>query len=109
LLRTIAYISHDATVAILCLQERCPDSHALLLDKADDYGFVVDDISKQVFEECDSCRFGKDLDCKLLQLTIGASKPRTRSTKKREEEHATILISRDKKPKRHRRDNDSTK
>jgi hypothetical protein len=99
LLRTIAYISHDATVAILCLQERCPDSHALLLDKADDYGFVVEDISKQVFEECDSCRFGKDLDCTLLLFTRIQVTSKTHTKKRRKEENLTSLMSRDKQPK----------
>jgi hypothetical protein len=100
LLQTMAYLCHDATVVILCLQERCLDSHALLLDKANDYGFAIKDITVQVLEECESCWFGQDLDCKLLQFTTSASKTRTKSSnKKRRNKDTSKIKSRDKNPK----------
>jgi Lysine methyltransferase len=100
LLRTMEYLCHDMTVMILCLQERCPDSHALLLDKSSDYGFVIEDISEQVFEECDSCKFGKELDCKLLQFTTSASKTNSKKKRKdKKEENPRRIVSRGKKAK----------
>jgi predicted nicotinamide N-methyase len=73
LLQTMEYLCHDKGTAILCLQERCPDSHALLLDKANQYGFIIDDVSECVFDDYRPCRFGRDLDCKILQFTRDSS------------------------------------
>lgn len=83
LLQTMEYLLCPTTgVAVLCLQERCPDSHALLLEKASTYGFEIDDFSEGVFDEYPSCQFGRDLDCKLLKFR---RKPSSLKKKKRKE------------------------
>jgi hypothetical protein len=69
LLQTMSYLSHSKTKAYLCLQERCKDSHQLLLDKAKDYGFQIDDISDYV-TSLPSCEWGKELDCCVLKFTV---------------------------------------
>jgi hypothetical protein len=69
LLRTMSYLAHSKTKAYLCLQERCKDSHQLLLDKAKDYGFQIDDISDYV-TSLPSCEWGKELDCCVLKFTV---------------------------------------
>jgi predicted nicotinamide N-methyase len=69
MLQTMDYLSHDDTYAILCVQERCADAHALLLEKAKEYRFKIQDISEQVYDEYCSCAWGRDLDCKLLEFT----------------------------------------
>jgi hypothetical protein len=69
LLRTMSYLAHSKTKAYLCLQQRCKDSHQLLLDKAKDYGFQIDDISDYV-TSLPSCEWGKELDCCVLKFTV---------------------------------------
>lgn len=69
LLQTMSYLAHSKTKAYLCLQERCKDSHQLLLDKAKDYGFQIDDISDYV-TSLPSCEWGKELDCCVLKFTV---------------------------------------
>lgn len=69
LLQTMSYLAHSKTKAYLCLQERCKDSHQLLLDKAKDYGFQIDDISDYV-TSLPSCEWGKELDCCILKFTV---------------------------------------
>jgi len=88
LLQTMEYLSHEETIAILCLQERCPDSYALLRTKACDYGFDVKDISRNVYDRFPSCSFGQNLECKLLQFTANADpltkqKQKEKTTKKK--------------------------
>jgi hypothetical protein len=73
LLETIAYLAHAHTVAFLCLQERCRDSHDLLMRTAVDYGFTIQDISDHVYDTVPSCSFGRDLECKILKLTVRAT------------------------------------
>ncbi|KAG7365403.1 lysine methyltransferase [Nitzschia inconspicua] len=102
LLQTMEYLCHENGMAILCLQERCPDSHALLLDKANKYGFVIEDISERVFDDYSCCRFGRDLDCKLLQFTREslnkAKKEKKRKTPKKLKK-TKRSESKDKKPR----------
>jgi hypothetical protein len=69
LLKTMRFLAHENTVAYLCLQERCKDSHQLLIDKAKDYDFNIKDISTR-FNSLPSCQWGKDLDCCLLKFTV---------------------------------------
>jgi len=73
MLETMRFLSHPKTVIYLCLQERCKDSHQLLLKEAIRYGFRVEDISETVYDDKDlarSCGFGRALECKLLKLTV---------------------------------------
>lgn len=70
LLETMAYLAHPKTVAYLCLQERCKDSHDLLLNTATDYGFSIQDISDHVYDTIPSCSFGRDCECKILKLNV---------------------------------------
>lgn len=67
LLATMKYLSHQGTTILLCLQERCKDSHALLLRAAPNYDFVVEDIS-QVVTRVPTCEWGRALDCHILRL-----------------------------------------
>lgn len=83
LLKTMKYLSHKETVGYLCLQERCKDSHALLLKKAKDYGFHIEDISSE-YESFTSCKWGKQLECCLLKF-IKISKRRKKKRKREKE------------------------
>ncbi len=69
LLETLQYLAHQETIILLCLQERCPDSHRLLLDSAEQYGLMIHEISKQV-TDTPTCEWGKGLECCILQLQI---------------------------------------
>lgn len=69
LLQTMRYLAHDKTVGYLCLQERCKDSHKLLLGKASCYDFKIEDISEE-YSSLPACSWGKDLECCLLKLTM---------------------------------------
>ena len=69
LLKTMKYLSHDETIIYLCLQERCKDSHDLLLNKAIDYNFHIQDITTDYLQYT-SCKWGKELDCCLLKFTV---------------------------------------
>lgn len=69
LLKTMRYLAHDQTVAYLCLQERCKNSHELLLEKAKDHDFVIQDISEE-YAAISDCKWGTDLECCLLKFTI---------------------------------------
>jgi len=73
MLEAMQYLSHKDTVIYLCLQERCKDSHQLLLMEAIKYGFHIHDISQQVFDDTPSCNFGHALECKLLKFTVVAT------------------------------------
>ena len=81
MLQTMEYVSHDDTCAILCLQERCADAHALLLVKAGEYGFTIKDSSEMIFDAYPACAWGRDLDCKLLVFT--RTKPNKKEKKKK--------------------------
>jgi hypothetical protein len=69
LLETLRYLAHDDTLILLCLQERCKDSHRLLLESAKDYDLTVADISSEV-TAVPSCEWGQDLECCVLKLTV---------------------------------------
>jgi predicted nicotinamide N-methyase len=73
LLETLRYLAHSHTQILLCLQERCPDSHRLLLESAREYGLTVRDISEQV-TDVPSCEWGKELECCILELRVAAVK-----------------------------------
>jgi hypothetical protein len=103
LLRTIRHLAHSETTILLCLQERCKDSHQLLLEAAPKHQLLVQDISDQVFvsddgddsdDDSDSpvpeCSWGRDLECKLLKLSVVvttlSSTTSVSSTKQQQEE-----------------------
>ena len=73
LLGTLRYLAHGESQIFLCLQERCKDSHHLLLNKAKDHGLNVEDISEQV-TTIPNCEWGKDMECCVLKLTVIPSK-----------------------------------
>ena len=75
MLETMRFLSHENTVIYLCLQERCHDSHILLLNESTNYGFHLQDISEQVFDEVPLCNFGRTLECKLIRLTTIVASP----------------------------------
>jgi len=85
MLETMKFLSHPQTVIYLCLQERCKDSHDLLLKEAGRFGFLVSDISEAVYENeelAPLCRFGRALECRLLKFTVTANEDK-RSKEKR--------------------------
>jgi hypothetical protein len=85
MLETMQFLSHPHTVIYLCLQERCKDSHKLLLGEATNYGFCVEDISEAVYNDealAHSCGFGRTLECKLLKFTVVAVEEAGRNEKK---------------------------
>ncbi|KAL3933292.1 MAG: hypothetical protein SGBAC_010460 [Bacillariaceae sp.] len=73
LLQTMRYLAHDETVGYLCLQERCKDSHQLLLKEASTYDFKIEDISEE-YAALPECKWGTDLECCLLKFTIEEKK-----------------------------------
>lgn len=87
LLETLRYLSHETTTILLCLQERCPDAHQLLLSSCSNgnhhsYGLSLQDITKQVTTEVPACQWGKDLDCCILKLQVIPSPTTKKSNKK---------------------------
>jgi predicted nicotinamide N-methyase len=82
LLETLRYLAHSDTTILLCLQERCPDAHRLLLETANDHNLEVCDISKQV-TEVPTCEWGRDLDCCVLQLKVMNNDPSNTTTTSR--------------------------
>jgi hypothetical protein len=80
LLKTLRFLAHDQTMIYLCLQERCKDSHQLLLDKAKDHELEVHDISEEV-TSVSTCEWGKELECCLLKLTVTPTKEKKRKRK----------------------------
>ena len=86
MLETMKFLSHPRTTVYLCLQERCRDSHELLLGEAINYGFRVEDISEAVYSDVSlahSCSFGRALECKLLKFTVVDTENDDRSEKKK--------------------------
>jgi len=86
MLQTMRFLSHAHTTVYLCLQERCRDSHELLLGEAINYGFHVEDISDTVYNNSTlskSCGFGRSLECKLLKFTAVPVKNADRNDKKK--------------------------
>jgi predicted nicotinamide N-methyase len=82
LLETLRYLSHKNTVIFLCLQERCKDSHRLLLETAKDHDLMVQDISDDV-ASLPTCEWGKDLECKVLKLTVRCNTEDKKNKRKR--------------------------
>lgn len=74
LLKAISAMSHPATVVYLCFQERCAESHRLLMTLAPTY-FEVTNLSSSL-RETQGCHFAQELECWLLQLTPCKSAPR---------------------------------
>jgi len=87
LLKTLALMSRATTAIYLCLQVRCADSHRLLLERAGEYGFRVEDASDD-FRDVPGCSWGEELECKLLRLFPagkdgkGAKRPRDGAERK---------------------------
>jgi hypothetical protein len=67
LLETLRYLAHAKTKVYLCLQIRCPDSHQLLLTKAESYGWTIEHIELDRMAECS---WGCKLECHLLKLAV---------------------------------------
>ncbi|KAL7484510.1 hypothetical protein ACHAW6_010143 [Cyclotella cf. meneghiniana] len=69
------------TLIYLCLQIRCPDSHALLMCEAPKYGLEVLDISEEL--KTQNCAWGLDLECVVLKINVLSKKIKksTRSSK----------------------------
>jgi predicted nicotinamide N-methyase len=97
LLETLRYLAHDDTLILLCLQERCKDSHQLLLETAKDYDLAVADISSEV-TAVPSCEWGRDLECCVLKLSVmiptsststSTSKTTTKKKRKYQKEEET--------------------
>ena len=66
--------SKKATLIYLCLQIRCPDSHALLFSEAGTYGLEVIDISDEL--KTGNCAWGLELECVMLQIKVVKKKRR---------------------------------
>lgn len=123
LLACLALLAHQRTNIYLCLQVRCADSHALLLKKASKFGLRVEDCTNVAFsDECPSCSWGVDMECKLLHVTVkktkkdsvilkrgavegrGAETVKTEVTTKRKGETSRQECKTNKKQKRARRE-----
>jgi len=108
LLETLQYLAHSKTRILLCLQERCPDSHRLFLEAAThDYGWTVRDLSTHVTTTVPTCEWGRPLDCCILELRrVGVSSPATpvqeaaRKRRKRNHENDGPCGATDRKPTR---------
>ncbi|KAL3787199.1 hypothetical protein HJC23_010209 [Cyclotella cryptica] len=61
-----------ATLIYLCLQIRCPDSHALLMSEAPKYGLEVLDISEEL--KTQNCAWGLCLECIMLKINVVSRK-----------------------------------
>jgi len=86
MLETMKFLSHPGTSIYLCLQERCRDSHELLLGEAINYGFHVEDISETVYNDAalvHTCGFGRALECKLLKFTVADDQNEKKKSKKK--------------------------
>jgi hypothetical protein len=86
LLETLRYLAHSQTTILLCLQERCPDSHRLLLESASDCGLTVQDISDQV-TEVHSCEWGRDLECCILHMQVDGELKRPMASQNKRQKH----------------------
>eukprot|EP00980_Cylindrotheca_fusiformis_P027440 scaffold20461_cov117-Cylindrotheca_fusiformis.AAC.3 len=82
LIKTMRYLAHEKTIAYLCLQERCKDSHELLLEKAREHDFHIQDISDE-YAAIPECQWGKDLECCLLKFTVVTNKQQRKKKRKR--------------------------
>jgi predicted nicotinamide N-methyase len=69
LLQTLRYLTHEKSEILLCVQERCKDSHKLLLEKAREYDFLVENISDHV-TLLPNCEWGADMECRVFKFSI---------------------------------------
>jgi predicted nicotinamide N-methyase len=69
LLQTLRYLSHEKSEILLCVQERCKDSHKLLLEKAREYDLLVENISDHV-TVLPNCEWGADMECRVFKFSI---------------------------------------
>jgi predicted nicotinamide N-methyase len=67
--KTLHYMSHSKTNIYLCLQERCEESHKLLLQKASSFTFQLKDITSEL-DEIPSCKWGQAMECRLFHVTL---------------------------------------
>lgn len=84
----------------LCLQIRCPDSHALLFSEAHSYGLEVIDVTQELstvgndYGAAKPCAWGLELECVLLKINAiptkrKKSKDRDRKTSKSDKKSKT--------------------
>lgn len=83
LLRTLKKMTNSKSTVWLCLQIRCQDSHNLFLEKAPEFGFILENV-RDSLNEIPDCRWGLAMDCHLLKLTQqqGAAKRKSDSEKR---------------------------
>jgi predicted nicotinamide N-methyase len=67
LLKLLWSVAHANTTVWLCMQERCPDAHAVLMDKVSVY-FDMRDMSSHL-AAAPGCKSAAELECFLLRLT----------------------------------------
>lgn len=79
LLQTLQYMSHENTVVYLCLQVRCPDSHALFLETASQYDWEIQDVSSELASIPD-CAWGLQMECFLLRMSKIGEEAKTSTT-----------------------------
>ena len=71
-----ANLTRRETLIYLCLQIRCPDSHALLFSEAPKYGLEVIEITQELSANSEDgnisgrCAWGLDLECVLLKINV---------------------------------------
>jgi len=66
MLKTLVRMSHSKTKIYLCLQERCKDAHAKLMEEAPRF-FKVKDYTERA-SRMEGCEWGSYMDCKLFRL-----------------------------------------
>ncbi|KAL7508392.1 hypothetical protein ACHAXN_005465 [Cyclotella atomus] len=64
--------AEKSTLIYLCLQVRCPDSHALLFAEAHKHGLEVIDVSDEL--KSSKCSWGLELECLILQMKVVSKK-----------------------------------
>jgi hypothetical protein len=64
--------SQKPTLIYLCLQVRCPDSHALLFSESSKYGLEVIDVSDEL--KSTKCSWGLELECVILRINVVSKK-----------------------------------
>lgn len=95
LLETLRYLAHSKTTILLCLQERCPDAHRLLLESSEDFGLVVENISEEVYD-VPTCEWGRELECCVLRLQVlpeAVVSPRNSDAAPKKKKRRTVKIS----------------
>mmetsp|Transcript_93453 Transcript_93453/g.136512 ORF Transcript_93453/g.136512 Transcript_93453/m.136512 type:complete len:228 (-) Transcript_93453:158-841(-) len=67
LLKLLHRVSHADTTVWLCMQQRCPDAHRMLIEEAPKY-FELHDRS-ECLAAADGCSSAAELECFLFRLT----------------------------------------